>query len=163
MLQEQGDEWQKLHLRRSDVVRVLVRWFVRTCFSHSRGWSRRPISRTFLVRKKERERERERTRLSNCHMTNGHVIVGSSVHESQEKESITFCSQQILSSWTCPWPAQDHCQGCNARDILIVKSHQKKINYMDGTTCRYKVSSLQMKEKNLSERKKNKFLPKSAI
>ena len=27
-------------------------------------------------------------------MTNGHVIVGSSAHESQEKETIMFCSQQ---------------------------------------------------------------------
>ncbi len=29
-------------------------------------------------------------------MTVGHVIVGSSAHESQERETNTFCSQQVL-------------------------------------------------------------------
>ena len=37
--------------------------------------------------------EKERTRFSNCHMTNGHMIVGSSAHESPERGTITFGSQ----------------------------------------------------------------------
>ena len=39
----------------------------------------------------------------NCHMTNGHVIVGSSAHESQEKETISFCSLQpcLLTTTQC--------------------------------------------------------------
>ena len=41
--------------------------------------------------------KREKTRFSNCHMTNGHLIVGSSTHKSQEKETITFCSKQHYS------------------------------------------------------------------
>ena len=31
-------------------------------------------------------------------MTNGHVIVRSSTHESQEREIITFCSQQMYQN-----------------------------------------------------------------
>ena len=39
--------------------------------------------------------KRSRTNFSNCDMTNGHMIVGSSAHESQERETIMFCSQQV--------------------------------------------------------------------
>ena len=81
-------------------MQVLLRWFLRTSFLHCRGWSRRPIPRTFLVRKWER------TLFSNCHMTNCHVIIRSSSHESQERETITFCfqhSQQLPKMLTHLW------------------------------------------------------------
>ena len=32
-------------------------------------------------------------------MTNDHVIVGSSTHESQERETIMFCSQQYINMY----------------------------------------------------------------
>ena len=65
-------------------MQVLVRWFVCTRFSYSRDWSRRPIPDTFSVKN-----------FSNCHMTNGYEIDGSSVPELQERETITFCFQRI--------------------------------------------------------------------
>ena len=61
MLQKRGDEWHKLHLRRSVVVRVLVRWFVCMRFSHSRSWSRRhnPWTLNSLLKLSHDQRSRD--------------------------------------------------------------------------------------------------------
>ena len=44
-------------------------------------------------------------------MKNCHMIVGSSAHESQEKDTITFCSQQGLDSCIFRPVGEEHVTG----------------------------------------------------
>ena len=133
MLQEQGDEWQKLHLRRSHVVWVLVKFFVCTCFSHSRRWSRRPICKTFLIKS-------GRTCFSNCHITVGHVIVGRSIDESQERESIMFCSQQCEKTQIV--------QFANSTNWYLRKKISQKKRKDEKPTCYLKIIKQLVTRKN---------------